>query len=103
MSVRAGLARQLRLRSREVSSLYFSTVLSTLDVTHVIKSPRLSPRISMSCRFKGHTLELLYAHEGREPGNEATIYIPAKRIEHGNLIGQFISASLMTSASSARN
>ena len=28
----------------------------------------------MSCRFKGHTLDLLYAHEytqGREPGNEA--------------------------------
>ena len=27
-SVRAGLARQLRLRSREVSSLYFSTLTS---------------------------------------------------------------------------
>ena len=41
-SVRAGLARRLCLGLREVSSLYFSTVLSTLDVTHVIKWTRFS-------------------------------------------------------------
>ena len=37
-SVWAGLARQLRLQSREVSSL----VLATLDVTHVIKYPNFT-------------------------------------------------------------
>ena len=37
--------------------------LTALDVAHVIEWTRLSPRISMSCVFKGHMLELLYARE----------------------------------------
>ena len=50
--------------------------LSTLDVTHVIKSPRLSPRIfnglasSKVIRWNYCTLR-----KGREPGNEATIHM----------------------------
>ena len=36
----------------QLSSLY---LLSTLDVTHVIKCTRLSPQFFDSCVFKGHT------------------------------------------------
>ena len=60
-SGRAGLAPQLHFRSRYVSSLYFSTVLSTLDVTHMIKCSL--PELRWACGFKGHMLELLYTHE----------------------------------------
>ena len=50
-------------------------VLSTLDITHVIKCPRLSPRISMDLQvqrsYTGIIVRMWNLCKGREPGNEA--------------------------------
>ena len=60
-------------------------VLSTLDVTHVIKSPRLSPRIfnglASSKLIRWNYCTRVNIRKGREPGNEARQFIQVQNLK----------------------
>ena len=64
-SVKVNYVRPLNKAPESDNAPWFSSVaVGKNQLSKMVnKISQALPRISMSCRFKGHTLELLYAHE----------------------------------------